>query len=467
MKRFWIAFGAVCVLALCITGIALLVRYQQQTRLVRQFITAGPANLAREQAAARQAGIPLTPSQLQKPLPPPSQNAAPLYEKLTKLHKDKPLNLPKYGEGMDAFHSYTPAQIATVRKILANRQDVMTLVHQAADKPQCVFTRDWKQGIVLEFPEYQKQREAARLLKTESYLLARDGRYQEAIANQARGFRVAEHAASDHVLISYLVGVASEAITLSGMQSIMTQAGPNTVVDNMVKAVVASRHSHLSLRDTMAGEDGLDYTNITNMHRYERYGIETALNYGFPDDENGSLPKLQRRTVSASEQARTHDMIDAWQADYLHQMLPLVLAGDAPVAARRAVYAAAGRQTEASTNLWTLPTQSIHMVSRLLIPVFSKMDENDTRIHARETVTLAAAAILSVKAKTGAFPDKLPPEFTDPYTNKPLQYRREGDHGFVVYAVGPTGRFDGGQPGRKTPGVESLFRYPAVPLPPN
>lgn len=468
MKRFGIAFGAVCVLAFCITGIVLLVRYQQQMRLVRQFIAAGPANVAREELAARQAGVPLDPARRQQPLPQPSQNAALVYATLTKLLHDQPLHLPKYAEGMDALHSYTPAQVADVRKILASRQDVITLVHQAVDKPQCVFKRDWKQGIRLEFPEYREQREAARLLKTESYLLARDGRYQEAIANQARGFRVAQHAASDHVIIAYLVGVASESISLSGMQSIMAQAGPNAVVDNTVKAVVASRHSHISLRDAMAGETGLDYTNFTNMHRYEQYGIEAALNYGFPDDaDGGNPPKQQFRPVSVSEQAHTHDMIDAWQADYLHQMLPLVLAGDAPVATRRSIYAAAGRQTAPSTNLLTLPTQSIHTVSRLVIPVFSKIDENDTRIHARESVTLAAAAILGAKAKTGAFPDKLPQEFLDPYTNKPLQYRREGETGFVVYAVGPTGHFDGGQPGQKTPGAESLFRYPAVPLPPN
>ena len=126
-----------------------------------------------KKAAARQEGIPLTAQELQQPLPPASQNAAPLYTKLTHLLHDKPLGLPPYAEGMDAFHAYTPAQVAAVRHTLAARQDVMTLVHQAADKPQCVFLRDWKQGVTLNFPEFMPMREAARLIKTESYLLAR------------------------------------------------------------------------------------------------------------------------------------------------------------------------------------------------------------------------------------------------------------------------------------------------------
>ncbi len=35
----------------------------------------------------------------------------------------------------------------------------------------------------------------------------------------------------------------------------------------------------------------------------------------------------------------------------------------------------------------------------------------------------------------------------------------------VVYSAGPTGRFDGGRPGQKVSAQESLFRYPAVPVP--
>ena len=217
MKRFFLALTAAIVLCLCIVGIILTARQQIQSAAVRQQIADGPANLAREEAAAQREGIPLTAQELQRPLPPPGENAAPLYVKLTKLLHDKPLGLPKYAEGMDAFHSYTPAQIAVVRQTLAARQDVMTLVHQAADKPHCVFVRDWNKGVELTFPELSPMREAARLLKTESYLLARDGHYAAAVANQARGFQVARHAASDHVLLAYLVGIANESLTLNGM----------------------------------------------------------------------------------------------------------------------------------------------------------------------------------------------------------------------------------------------------------
>ena len=334
MKCVFVGLAAACVLAVCIVGIVLAARVLHQQAAIRRFIAAGPASLAREEAEARREGIPLTAAQLQKPLPPPSQNAAPLYVKLTALLHDRPMGLPRYAEGMDAFHAYTPEQIAAVRKILASRQDVMTLVHQAADRPQCVFVRDWSKGLDLTFPEYQPMRAAARIVETESYLLARDGRYREAVANQSRGFRVAEHAASDHLLFAYLVGYASEAITLAGMQSILALAGPNAAVDADVRQAVDAKRSRLSLRVAMAGEADFDCTIFPQMHSAEWGGISASLNAaGFPGEVSRSIKAL------GPEQHHLHSLIDAWQADFLGRMRPLVIACDQPPPVRRAGFA--------------------------------------------------------------------------------------------------------------------------------
>ena len=456
MRRVFIGLGAACVLVVCIVGIVLVVRLLGVQSAMREFIAADPAHLAREEASARQEGIPLTAAELQKPLPPPSQNAAPLYTKLTKLLHDRPMGLPKYAEGMYAFHTYSPQQIATVRKMLAARQDVMTLVHQAADRPQCVFVRDWNKGTRLEFPEYLPMREAARLIETESYLLARDGRYQEAVTNQARGFRIAEHAASDHLLLPYLVGVASESITLSGMQNILVLAGPDAAADAAVRQTVDAEHSRLSLREAMAGEVSFDCIVFPQMHSAEGRGVEAALDAaGFSDAE---AHKVQ---VSPEQRAHLHDLIDAWQADFLSRMRPLVTASDQPPPARRAIYEAVSKRVAGDAND---PAGMVHLFADVLTPVFSNVDQNDTRTQAREAVTLAAAALLGEKARAGAYPAALPQGFPDPFTGKPLLYKREGG-GFVVYSAGPTGHFDGGRPGGKVPGQESLFRYPAIPVP--
>ena len=455
MQRLFLVLGALCVLLLSLGGLWLLVREQRQTAAMQKFVAAGPATLAREDAAARALGIPLTPAAKQAPLPPTPQNAAPLYTQLTALLHAKPLGLPKYAEGMSAFHSYTPAQIAAVRRTLAARPDVMRLVHQAARRPQCVFVRDWSHPLAATFPEFRTQREAARLLETESYLLARDGKYSEAVATQALGFRVAEHAASDHVLIAYLVGCASESITLTGMQSILEIAGPNAAVAASVKNAVQTQQSHLSLRDAMAGETDFGVAIFGPMHAAEGQGVDAVLAAGtFPTGTAHAIPP------SFQERQRLHALIDAWEADYLSRMCPLVAASDQPPAVRRAAYAALEAQVAHDSND---PAGVTHLFTDVTLPVFSHIDENATRTQARVSVTQAAAALMAQKAKTGAFPETLPAGLTDPYTNQPLNYRREGANGFVVYSVGAAGGFTGGKPGDKFTPSQVSFRYPALP----
>ncbi|MGI4791746.1 MAG: hypothetical protein ACRYFS_23235 [Janthinobacterium lividum] len=457
MKRFLIAFAAACILGLSITAIIVMVHTQRVVTRMQQFAADGPANLAREEAADRQLGMLLGPDQMQAPLPPASQNAAPLYTKLTVLLKQKPLHLPRYADGMDAFHTYTPAQIALVRETLAQRTDVMDLVHQAADRPKCVFARDWSQGADIQFPEYRPMRKAVWLLKTESYLLARDGHFQKAITNQTRGFRVAEHAASDPVLLAHLLGIACDHITLSGMQSILAIAGPNRDAGADMQRTVELRQPKLSLRRAMAGESGFGCACIIKMHQAESRGMAAALTAGgLPQDPDSKI------NGPRAEPQNLHGLIDAWQADYLAHMRPLVVACDMPPLVRRTAFAAAEKQLEREEDNPSNPT---HLVALILMPAIGNNDENDTRAQTRQIVTQVAAALLSIKAQNGIYPETLPQSFVDPFTGKPLGYRREGVNGFVVYSAGPTGTFDGGKPGQKVTPQDSVFRYPAVPLP--
>ena len=462
MKRVLVGLGAACVLAVCIAGIVLVARVLHQQATMRRFIALGPANLAREEAAARQEGIPLSAGQLQRPLPPPSQNAAPLYVKLTKLLHDKPLHLPKYAEGMYAFHAYTPQQVAAVRKALASRQDVMTLVHRAADRPQCVFVRDWGKGLDLTFPEYQPMREAARLVETESYLLARDGRYAEAVSNQARGFHIAKHAASDPVLISYLVGNACESITLAGMQSILALAGPNAAVSGQVQRATRSDFAPLPLRVPIVNEAAAMEPVFRQLHQGQHQGIhwlDESLQGLISGKGIASDPQHSRESVSPVEEKLVSYTIDVQRANYLSDVRRMVAAADVPSKERRVVYATPVDASAPSAR------DGARTMSFILLPDGQKLDEDDVRLKAREAVTLAAAALLAERARTAAYSGGLPQGFLDPFTSKPLLYRREGG-GFAVYSVGPTGHFDGGRPGQKVPGQESLFRYPAVPVPP-
>jgi hypothetical protein len=92
------------------------------------------------------------------------------------------------------------------------------------------------------------------------------------------------------------------------------------------------------------------------------------------------------------------------------------------------------------------------------------VDAQVARRRAGEDVVSAGAAVLAYRARHDVCPDRLeqamPQPPLDPFSGQPLKYRREGD-GFVVYSVGASGKFDGGQPGRERYPREAYFRFPA------
>ena len=444
-----------------------------EAKLIRRQIADGPADLARERTAAEKEGILTRPAELQPPPPPADQNAAPLYLQLDALRKQKPLYLPLYAQPLNGRYAYTPEQIAAVQKEYDARQDIFTLLHQATDKPQCVFVHDRSQGFYVSFPEYTGLRESAREINTESLLQVYQGNFPAALADDKRGFRIADHVASDPRLMPFLVGSAIEMITLDGMQTILKKAGPNAALDTDAEQAILARQSHtgfFTLSHALRGEPAVDDAEFSRLHQ------STPADLAKVFFRKGSLFSGKRTASSSArftpeEQIQVGLLIDAAEADYLHQMRRIVAAADLPTAGRQAVFDQVEARALANKN------DPIEAISDQLNPLVSwdatmafmhdtiSIDQPFNRLFARRLVAAAGAAVLATKAQTGAFPDTLPPTFTDPFTGKPLGYRREGDNGFVVYSAGPDGKFDGGKPGDTRSGANIVFRYPLVTLP--
>jgi hypothetical protein len=441
-----------------------------EAQAIAKQIGNGRRNLAVHQAAARKAGIPLTPRELQKPVPPTAQNAAPDYRRLTQLLKEKPIGEAEdkivADLGGDAVHS--EADLGTLRKVLADHADVMELVHRAADKPQCNFNRDWSQATKLQFPENATMREAARLLRAESYLMAKDGNYHDAVANLARGFRIAGHAASDPYLIGYLVGVAIDAVTLRGMESILYLGGPNAAVADEVREAVAKNRPALDFRKSMDGEAVALSVALAEMRRGGPRAVIEIMVAGKAASGEAAPPQAEipAKKLTPEEKRAWDSLMDAVEADLLHQIRLAAARAAKPFGVRKA----GEQQAEATASIQT--SNPIELFRSVLLPDFYRVDIAGLRARAREEALIAGAAVLAFRAKRGGFPDllqeALPSVPQDPFSGKPLEYRRESRaaaSGFVVYSVGPEGDFSGGKPGVKTAEPEAYFRYPATVAP--
>jgi len=422
-----------------------------RAKVARRAIAAGPASLARERALAQGEGIAVFPAQLNRPLPPDDQNAAPLYLKAEALRRGK-LRLPNYAETLSARYAYTPEQLSRIQKIYDDNPEVFALLHQATDRPLCVFPRDWTKDAFAFPSQFAGLRESARELRTESVLLAERGRFPEAILTQTRGYRLAQHTASDPTLISYLVAEAMEAITTSGMQDILTLAGPNAAVDAQVVQAVTDHSARLSLRHALSGEVALADAGFSLLRRGGGAGMDNL----FRDADAGLRPA--KAAFSPGEQRFYTDLLDAAEADYIHHMRAAIRLADTPDRAAILV--------RMSWEVQSPAAGLVQEVARRLSPLqFDILNDVPLRSAASHAITRAAAAVLTQRAKTGAYPDALPGAFPDPYTGKPLGYRREGADGFVVYSAGPDGKYDGGRPGEQMAPGQAGFRYLAVPVP--
>lgn len=432
-----------------------------EARAILHVIESGPRDLAFQRSAARHEGLPLTPAELQPPSPPPALNAAPIYAQLRQVLRERPID--QRGEEtlswMGARFTHTPGELAAARQFLAARPDVMNLIHQAADRPWCVFHHPWKFGLGLIFTEGATMREAERLLKGEGYLLAQEGRYSEAIADQARGFRIAEHAASDPTEISLLVGIACDALTLDGMKDILYLAGPNAGVADAVRTTLTARRPRFSLRAALEGET---VTALAAIQMLRRAGPKALPDY------LGVKPPAHLRPPTLQDRQLFTRLWDAAEADFIRQMRHAMVIADQTYPARLTRFK---RLDQQFGMCYSIPTDHpVRLLLSVLVSLFEPTAANAARARAREDVVVAGAALLAYQGQHGVWPvhleEAIPAPPLDPFSGQPVKYHQEGQ-GFVVYSVGPSGTFDGSDRGPGRRGAEIFFRYPAPPPQPH
>ena len=104
-----------------------------------------------------------------------------------------------------------------------------------------------------------------------------------------------------------------------------------------------------------------------------------------------------------------------------------------------------GNLLEMQINRWSNDRLGMpqNIIALILGPVYSQGITGRPLLSITQRVLRETAlSLLEARAKTGAFPEK-PTLPVDPYSGKPLGYRREGN-GCAVWSVGPDGKDDDG-----------------------
>jgi hypothetical protein len=389
--------------------------------------------LANALAGLEEKGVPLTTADLTTPCP-DEKNAARLWEAIENViaidnETDGKL-IAKAWEDVSMGKPIAPADRPALQDLISRNQKTIELLTEMTDKP-CFLYRD-PTSTLMEAKSVNalKMIRATRLLLFSSLLRAEAGDLPGAIGQISTGLAFAPLVAQEGSLISYLVALADTRM-LAYFSGDLFRSRP------------IGDEDLLGLVDEL--DPGPWRARLAGAVRGERVVFIEAGDYVL----RGSMKELDFFYGEPSFLKN----IGAWlirpmlKRDF-REALPvydeLETQAQRPYYESRAFFGSRGR------DLMKRPWYAFF--SKAMIANFEAAFMKEALVEATFLASRTGLACRLYKSQTGRYPDSLEALVPgilkevpiDPFTGKPLVYRREGE-GFVVYSLGTNERDDGGR----------------------
>lgn len=418
---------------------------------------AGAPSLSQERLLFQQAGYPTTVRTLQKPSPPPEQDAAPLYVRVSALFR-APLPPNRWHTSEPSaflYSTYLPskAELKDGLDCLSLHHAELTLIKAAAKRPSCVFVRNWRMPNpdAMDYPEFPAMRHAGRLLSVESQVLALQHRYDEAVADLELGLRIPKHAGTERLLLAYFAQRGIEVYIFEAARKILWLSDGDGRVASRIRRTIESEWRPPQFA-TAAALDGAFQADMIELFRGgDRPALEHYLR-GDSEESNAIASRLLKL-----DDWDWRGIFDESEALALNRSRRVAAVVDKPY-----LDALAGlRQVAAEIEG---DKEERHYLLRMMSGDPMVYATKKAQEEAEYQVMRSAAAVLEWRGThSGKYPasleEALKPAPIDPFDGKPLRYRRQGS-GFVIYSIGKTGTFDGGTSAVAPSVTEAVFRFP-------
>jgi hypothetical protein len=314
-----------------------------------------------------------------------------------------------------------------IAEYLADNIKALELLHKAAQIEHSRYPVDFTVGFDVLMPYISDLRKSAQLLALEAYLHAQNNQPDFVIDSITAGFGVARSLEKEPTLISQLVQIACQALTVQSLEHAVNRI---EFSDEQLK--------HLSqiLKDAQAPEGML-------------YGFAGERCLWMDVFAQPTVRKLQYINVSTPASPlkwlyTAIGMIDQDAGIYLDIMTRYVEAFKLSPIERLKVAKAV------EVDIKKIP--KIHFLTRAILPAIARITELDFRNIALLDAARVAIAVERYRLANGKLPDSLDdlvPKFLesvpiDPFDAKPLKYKKFGP-GFVIYSVGEDLSDDGGK----------------------
>ena len=390
-------------------------------------------------------GMPLEPEDLvPNPPIPPEENAAPLMieaaTQIVGLNIDGRLVLRR------ARGTETEKKLA--RYELEKAEAALLVAKQAADRPRCYIERDWAMGVFLRMPELGNFKKIVQMLSARAILAAEAGDIQAAVVDLETAFSVAHHAGQEPHLISMLLRISCEVITLRAIEVIADEAREPAVLDRL-RRVVEDHQQPIIIFDNIRGEVTMAAAIARNLENADEL---KRLSDNLDSPDTTSPRQIVRSGAPANARVRAQLNL------YLKHWEPIFELGE-DARDNRKLDPVLRKMDETSENLQS-PND---IFSAILLPVFSQAVDAEIKLGATTTATLAYLDVLEHRLRTGSLPASLPGDYPDPFSDGALKYRVEGD-GFRIWSIGPDKVDDGGKTsqelGKKAPAGDAVLIHP-------
>jgi len=398
----------------------------------------------------RDAGEPLTLADAAPEMPPPSENAAELYQQVMgRIAADGTMpgsdafELTGYDNLIERDYLSDAVTHEDARPALEDPRIVQALetLRQGSQCEKCAFPVNWGAGPEIVFPHYAKMRKAARWMSAKSKLCAHDGEIDEALEWARVSLRMSEHAAGDPVIIAQLVAIACQAIATAQAQETLKAGAPSPQMAREMIAYLRTVDAKGPFDRAFLGERAM---GMDSSEMIKDEGLSIAELMG------GEVPPGWSLLSSLYGSRFGRPFLNNDQIIYLRLMRSQIeIVNNAPPEEREK------RASELETSV-----PSIAVLSKMMAPVFARsVDRRDQAIANLDLFEIALQAEL-YHAQRGEWPADLQalqdtigyalPE--DPFARAPYHYRR-GTDGFAAWSLGTDLDDDGGH-GLKDPGYE-------------
>ncbi len=445
-------------LGACLLAPALLNAQQQDDPLYTK-------RLVEARTRAKKEGLALTLAEIPKPKIPDADNAATYLIQLQALEKRKSVSR----EDADFIHNEwfrakpTPQRTLRAKRILTSRADIMSLVEKTAACSSFYLPfRMTKVSATYSFAEFPFEAAAAlrgiaRWIHAKTLLLLAEGRYQEAVANQAKAFRLARISSRAQDTSQYLLSSALDVMAVRGMDVVLYEAGERAGVAEAALKALEREPFVMSWEPLLSFQLATFFDNMDAPRK-------AATNGKYDAEMEKSLPKeaqeeFKRYGYPKDPAQRAERYFNANETNLIRRVVELKSVMASPYYQKPPEGFPSAQEIERlskepDTNLAMMPLSTFYIIR-------TRAAKNE----AERVVLQAGAQVLAWKVAHGEFPNALqeinPDVSLDPFDGKPIRYRKEGA-GFIVYSVGESLKYDGGvrAEGKR---IEGAFRYPAPP----